>query len=173
MILEVRGKKPQIGKDGFVAPNATIVGDVVIGDRTSVWFNTVIRGDVMPIKIGSECNIQDGTIVHGTYNKCGVDLADRVSVGHGVVLHGCKVESNTLIGMGSILMDNVKVGPRCLVGAGSLLTEESEFPEGSLIIGRPAKIQRKLTTEELEFLNKYADKYLFYKGWYDQRKGEI
>ncbi len=172
MILECRGKKPQIGKDCYIAPTATIVGDVVLGDRTSVWFNTVIRGDVMPVRIGKECNIQDGSILHGTYNKCGVELADRVSIGHGVILHGCKVEGNVLIGMGSILMDNVKVGPKCLVGAGSLLTEEAEFAEGSLVIGRPAKMHRNLKPDELEFLEKYADKYLFYKGWYDSRKGE-
>lgn len=171
MLIEARGKKPQIGKDCYIAPTATIVGDVVIGDRTSVWFNTVIRGDVMPVRIGRECNIQDGSIVHGTYNKCGVELEDRVSIGHGVILHGCKISSNVLVGMGSILMDNAKIGSRCLVGAGSLITEEAAFDDGHLILGRPAKIQRKLKTEELEFLEKYADKYLFYKGWYDAPVG--
>ncbi|OQW48587.1 MAG: gamma carbonic anhydrase family protein [Proteobacteria bacterium SG_bin7] len=170
MIFEARGKKPIIGKNCYIAPTATIVGDVVLGDNTSVWFNTVIRGDVMPVRIGKECNIQDGSIVHGTYNKCGVELADRVSVGHGVILHGCRVERNVLIGMGSILMDNVVVAERCLVGAGSLLTEESQFSAGVLVLGRPAVVRRNLKSEELEFLEKYADKYLFYKGWYNGQK---
>ncbi len=172
MIIEARGKTPIIGKNCYIAPTASIVGDVILGDNTSVWFNTVIRGDVMPVRIGNECNIQDGSILHGTYNKCGVELSDRVSVGHGVILHGCKVEKNVLIGMGSILMDNATVKEKCLVGAGSLLTENSKFASGSLILGRPAKISRNLKPEELEFLEKYADKYLLYKGWYDGHKGE-
>lgn len=172
MIVESRGKTPVIGKNCYIAPTATIVGDVVLGDNTSVWFNTVIRGDVMPVRIGKECNIQDGSIVHGTYNKCGVELGDRVSVGHGVILHGCKIEKNVLIGMGSILMDNATVMEKCLVGAGSLLTEDSKFESGTLILGRPAGVRRNLRPEEIEFLEKYADKYLFYKGWYDNHKGE-
>ncbi len=171
MILEVRNIKPQISQNCFVAPNATIVGDVKLGENSSVWFNTVIRGDVMPIVIGKECNIQDGTLVHGTYNKCGVTLADRVSIGHGVILHGCQIDSNCLIGMGSILMDNVRVGKQCLIGAGSLLTEGTVIPDGSLVIGRPGKVHRPLNEKELEFLKTYADKYLFYKGWYEPKKG--
>ncbi len=170
MVMPVRGKNPNIGEGCYLAPNASIIGDVTLGMNTSVWFSAVIRGDVMPISIGRECNIQDGTIVHGTYQKCGTILEDRVSVGHGVILHGCTVGSNTLIGMGAILMDNVKVGPLCLVGAGALLTEDSVFEAGSLIIGSPAKVKRKLEIEEIEFLKKYADKYLFYKSWYQQEK---
>lgn len=170
MIISVRDKKPKIAEGCYLAPNSSIIGDVTLGANTSVWFNAVVRGDVMPISIGNECNIQDGTIVHGTYQKCGTVLKDRVSVGHGVILHGCTVGANALIGMGAILMDNVKVGPLCLVGAGALLTEESEFEEGSLIIGSPAKVKRKLNPEEIEFLKKYADKYLFYKSWYQEEK---
>ncbi len=170
MVIPVRGKSPKIGEGCYIAPNASVIGDVQLGDNSSVWFNTVVRGDVMPISVGRECNIQDGTIVHGTYQKCGTTLEDRVSIGHGVILHGCTVGSNTLVGMGAILMDNVKVGRLCLVGAGALLTENSEFEDGSLIIGSPAKVKRKLDAAELEFLEKYADKYLLYKSWYQEEK---
>lgn len=170
MVLSVRGMNPKIGEGCYLAPNCSVIGDVTLGMNSSVWFNAVVRGDVMPISIGRECNIQDGTIVHGTYQKCGTTLDDRVSVGHAVILHGCTVGSNTLIGMGAILMDNVRVGPLCLVGAGALLTENSVFEEGSLIIGSPAKVKRKLDLSEIEFLKKYADKYLFYKSWYQEEK---
>ncbi len=170
MIMELKGKKPVIPASCFVAPNASIIGDVIIGKNSSIWFNTVIRGDVMPVKIGDECNVQDGTVIHGTYQKCGTTLEDRVNIGHGVILHGCHVGRNSLIGMGAIIMDNAKIGPRSLVGAQALVTEGSEFEEGVLIIGSPAKVKRKLTDNELSFLDKYADKYLLYKTWYEEGK---
>jgi len=166
MIVPLNGATPKIGKDSFVAENATLVGDVTIGKGCTVWYNAVLRGDVFPIRIGDETNIQDGTIIHGTYKKCGTTLGNRVSIGHAVVLHGCTIDDGTLIGMGSIVMDHAHVPKHCLVGAGSLVTENSKFEEGSLILGRPAKMVRKLTEEEVLNLERSADNYLLYKTWY-------
>ena len=168
MIKEVRGFTPEISEDVFVAPNATIIGDVKIAAKSSILFGTVIRGDVNSIRIGKESNIQDLCMIHATYKKTKTIIGDRVSVGHSCVLHGCEIGDQTLIGMGSILMDNVKVGKQCLVAAGSLLSQGKEFPEGHLIMGRPAKAVRKLTEEEIQSLDKSADNYLLYKTWYEE-----
>jgi len=167
-IISVRGFTPKLGRDGFVAPNAAIIGDVVMGDRCSVWFNVTLRGDVMPLRIGHEVNIQDGTVLHGTQNKVGVTIGDRTTIGHNVTLHGCIVGRECLIGMGSLLMDEVEVGDKSIVGAGSLLTEGSKFPGGVLILGRPAKVIRPLKPEEIAFLSQSADNYLKYKTWYTE-----
>lgn len=164
-----------MGSGCFVAPTATIIGNVKMGSRCSVWFNTVIRGDVEPIVIGDETNIQDGTIIHGTFHKAHATIGSRVTIGHGVMLHGCRIGDTTLVGMGSILMDNSSIGSKCVVGAGSLVTEDSDFSEeGWLILGRPAKKIRKLKPEELAFLDKSADNYLMYMQWYqDPKKGGV
>jgi carbonic anhydrase/acetyltransferase-like protein (isoleucine patch superfamily) len=168
-IVTCRGFTPKISSSTFLAETASVIGDVEIGARSSIWFNAVIRGDVMPIRIGDETNIQDGTIVHGTFKKCGTTIGKRVSVGHSVVLHGCTIGDKCLIGMGTIIMDNAKIGSRCVVGAGSLVTEEKTFEEGWLILGRPAKAIRLLTEQELAFLDKSADNYLNYQTWYDPK----
>ncbi|MEQ1663984.1 MAG: gamma carbonic anhydrase family protein [Bdellovibrionales bacterium] len=167
MIVTLPQGKPQVGNGSYVAPNATIVGDVILGENCSVWFNAVIRGDVMPVRIGKETNIQDGTIIHGTYKKCGAKIGERVTVGHAVVLHGCEIGDRVLIGMGAIIMDNVIISNDSFVAAGALVTEGKEFPPGVLIVGRPAAVKRELTKDELAFLNKSADNYLFYKKWYE------
>lgn len=174
-IIPCRGFQPQMGSGCFVAPTATIIGNVKMGSRCSVWFNTVIRGDVEPIVIGDETNIQDGTIIHGTFHKAHATIGSRVTIGHGVMLHGCRIGDTTLVGMGSILMDNSSIGSKCVVGAGSLVTEDSDFSEeGWLILGRPAKKIRKLKPEELAFLDKSADNYLMYMQWYqDPKKGGV
>lgn len=166
IIKTVRGFTPKISEDAWLAESATILGNVKIGSKSSIWYNVVLRGDVHHIEIGEETNIQDGTIVHGTYQKFGTTIGRRVTVGHLAMLHGCTIGDLCLIGMGSILMDGVKVGSRSIVGAGSLLTEGSEFPEGYLILGRPAKAVRLLKPEELAFLDKSADNYLLYSSWY-------
>lgn len=168
IIRSVRGFEPQISKDAWLAENSVIIGDVKIGDKSSVWYNVTIRGDVNHIHIGKETNIQDGTVVHGTFQKFGTDIGDRVTIGHLVMLHGCEVGSKCLVGMGSILMDGVKVGEQSIVGAGSLLTEGSVFPAKSLILGRPAKVVRSLTDKEIAFLDQSADNYLLYSSWYQQ-----
>ncbi len=166
MILPVRGKAPEIGEGSFVAPSSDLIGDVKIGKGCSIWFNTTLRGDVMPITIGDETNIQDNTVIHGTYNKCGAVIGNRVTVGHSVVLHGCKIGDLCLIGMGSIIMDQAEIPSRSIVAAGSLVTEDSKFPEGHLILGRPAKAVRPLNEKELAFLPQSAKNYIEYKAWY-------
>src|SRR5262245_29696288 len=123
MIIKVRGKTPILGKDVFVAPTATLIGDVTIGDQSSIWFGAILRGDVHSIELGKKCNIQDGTIIHCTYKKWNTVLEDDVSVGHGVIIHGCRIGRGSLIGMGSVIMDGAHVGAESLVGAGSLVTE--------------------------------------------------
>lgn len=169
-IISVRGHTPKIGKNCFIAPTASVIGEVELGDDVSVWFQTVLRGDVFKIKIGNRSNIQDGTVVHGTYNKCGTTVGEGVTVGHSVILHGTQVGDRCLIGMGSLLMDQSVIAPRCIVGAGSLVTENSVFKEeGMLILGRPAKVIRPLKPEELAFLEKSEKNYLLYKTWYEEK----
>lgn len=170
-IFKARGKSPQIHNKAWIAPTAAVIGDVTIGEGSSVWFHTTLRGDVMPILIGKEANIQDGTVIHGTFEKYGTTVGDRVTVGHSCILHGTLIGDETLIGMGSILMDNSKIGSGCIVGAGSLVTEGSQFPDGVLILGRPAKVIRELKPEEKAFLPQSADNYLLYQSWY-QEDGE-
>lgn len=165
--VKARGKRPVIAEKTFIADNARIIGDVEVGEGSSVWYNVTIRGDVMPIRIGKEVNVQDGSVLHGTYGKYGCTLHDRVTIGHLVMLHGCEIGRVSLIGMGSIVMDGAKIGEYSLVGAGSLVTEGSEFPPRSLIIGRPARVKRTLTDEEVALLEKSADNYLLYKTWYE------
>lgn len=167
VFVKVRGATPVVKENTFIADNARLIGDVEIGEGSSIWYNVVIRGDVMPIRIGKEVNVQDGTVIHGTYQKYGTTLHDRVTIGHLVMLHGCEVGRATLVGMGSILMDGVKVGEHCLIGAGSLLVEGTVIPPRSLVVGRPAKVKRALSEEEVELLEKSADNYLLYKTWYE------
>lgn len=171
MILPLLGHRPKIGPQTYLAEGAHLIGDVTVGRDCSLWFNTVLRGDVGPIVVGDETNIQDGSVIHGTYKKAFATIGSRVTVGHSVVLHGCRVDDLCLIGMGSIIMDKAHVAPRNIVGAGSLLTEGSEFlEEGWLILGRPAKAVRKLKPEELAFLEQSAKNYLEYKSWYQNPK---
>lgn len=165
-IANARGKTPTIAKDVFIADGARVIGDVHIGEGASVWFNSTLRGDVMPIYIGRETNIQDGSVLHGTFGKYACEVGDRVTIGHNVILHGCKIGRLCLIGMGSIVMDGAEIGEFSMVGAGSLVTEGKKFPPRSLIVGRPAVFKRPLNEEELKFLEQSADNYLLYKTWY-------
>lgn len=164
--------QPKYDEGCFIAPSSVVIGNVKLGKDCSVWFNTTIRGDVMPIEIGDETNIQDNSVIHGTYKKFAAKIGRRVSVGHSVILHGCEIGDRCLIGMGTIIMDGAKISPDSLVAAGSLVTEGSEFPSKVLIMGRPAKVKRPLTEEELKFLNQSADNYLLYKSWYKNLKIE-
>lgn len=171
MILPLLGKIPQIGTESFIASSADLIGDVRLGKRCSVWFNTTLRGDVMPILVGDETNIQDNTVVHGTYRKCGAVIGNRVTVGHSVILHGCRIGDLVLVGMGSVVMDHAEIPDRSVIGAGSLVTEGAKFPGGHLILGRPAKAVRPLKPEELAFLDQSASNYIEYMGWYSQARG--
>lgn len=170
MIMPLLGKTPKIGVGSFVAPSADLIGDITAGARCSFWFNTTVRGDVMPIVIGDETNIQDNTVIHGTYKKCGAVLGSQVTVGHSVILHGCRIGDLVLVGMGAIIMDQATIPDRCIVGAGSLVTENSTFPPGYLILGRPAKALRPLNEKELAFLPQSAKNYIEYMGWYQGDK---
>lgn len=165
-LLQARGSTPEIEEDVFIADGAKIIGDVRVGKNSSIWFNTTLRGDVMPIRIGAESNVQDGSTLHGTFGKYACVVGNRVTIGHNVILHGCKIGNSSLVGMGSIVMDGAEIGEFSIVGAGSLVTEGKKFPPRSLIMGRPAVVKRALNDEELKSLEQSADNYLLYKTWY-------
>lgn len=169
-LIPVRGFTPKLDKDVYLAPNAFLIGDVEVGEKASIWFNVTVRGDVMPIRIGREANIQDGSVLHGTYGKFGCNVGERVTVGHLVTLHGCSIGRETLVGMGCTVMDNAQIGEQCLIGAGSLVTEGMKIPARHLAFGRPAKVIRPLNSEEIESLRLSADNYLLYKSWYEPEK---
>ncbi|GKT09483.1 gamma carbonic anhydrase family protein [Desulforhabdus sp. TSK] len=142
-VLPYKGVLPTVGEGVFIAPGAWVIGDVVIGDRSSIWFNTVVRGDVHFIRIGSETNIQDNCTLHVTKKKFPLEVGSRVTVGHGVILHGCVVEDDCLIGMGSIVLDGCKIGRGCIVGAGSVLPPGFVAPPGSIVMGAPAQVKKE------------------------------
>jgi carbonic anhydrase/acetyltransferase-like protein (isoleucine patch superfamily) len=166
LILPVKDKYPEIGKDNFIAENATIVGDVIIGDKCSVWFNAVIRGDVNAITIGNESNIQDGAVIHATYLKASTRIGNRVSVGHNAIVHGCTVQDNVLIGMGAIVMDHAVIEEYCIIAAGSVVLENTICETGYLYAGTPAKKIKPITDEQRALLNKLPDNYIMYSGWF-------
>lgn len=143
---------PKIARRCWVAPNATVIGDVEIGDESTIWFGTVIRGDVHPIRIGARTNIQDNSVLHVTTNQNPTIVGDGVTVGHRVILHGCTVEDGALIGMGSTILDRAVIGRGSLVGAGALVTEGTIIPPGVLAIGSPARVKRPLTEDETKHL---------------------
>ena len=174
VILPVKGVYPQMGKNCFVAPNATIVGDVVMGDDCSVWFNTVIRGDVNSIRIGNKVNIQDGAVLHCTYQNLPagqagtqVHLGNNVSIGHNAIVHGCKVHDNVLIGMGAIVMDNCEIGSNTIIAAGAVVTEGTVVPSGCIYAGVPAKKVKDISQELIHGeIDRIANNYLMYSGWF-------
>lgn len=159
MILPHHGKWPVIHETAFIAPSADLIGEVEIGRDSSVWFRTVVRGDVNWIKIGERTNIQDLSICHVTRKTAPLRIGDEVTVGHQVTLHGCTIQNRVLVGMGSVIMDQAVVGEDCIIGARSLVTQGVEIPPGSLVVGSPAKVIRKLKEEEIAFLKKSADNY--------------
>jgi carbonic anhydrase/acetyltransferase-like protein (isoleucine patch superfamily) len=169
VILPVKGIHPVIPDDCFVAPNATIVGDVVLGNECSIWFNAVVRGDVNSIRIGNKVNIQDGACIHCTYQKTTVFLGNNVSVGHHALVHGCYVEDNVLIGMGAIVMDNVHIGANSIIAAGAVVLEGTIVPEGSIFAGVPAKKVKDISPELLSGeVQRIANNYLMYSSWFKE-----
>jgi carbonic anhydrase/acetyltransferase-like protein (isoleucine patch superfamily) len=167
LIKSVRGFTPQIGKNVYLADNATIVGDVVIGDDCSIWFNTVLRGDVNSIRIGNRVNIQDGSVVHTLYEKSITEIGDDVSIGHNVTVHGAKIENGALIGMNAVVLDHAVIGEGALVAAGSVVLSGTKVEAGSIYGGVPAKFIKKLDPEQSKEINqKIARQYLMYAGWY-------
>ncbi|MGB9825025.1 MAG: gamma carbonic anhydrase family protein [Candidatus Hydrothermia bacterium] len=162
IILPYKGIWPKLGKNVYVAPTSQIIGDVEIGDDSSVWFGAVLRGDVEEIIVGRCTNIQDNVVLHGTKGKYNVVLGDYVTVGHSAVIHGAKVSSHVLIGMGAVLLDGVEVGEYCIIGAGALVTPATKIEPESLVLGVPGKIVRKLTDEEKRAIDQNALNYLEY-----------
>lgn len=170
MILPYEKKLPQFDESVYVADNATVIGDVVIGGDSSLWFNVVVRGDVNSIRIGERSNIQDGSVVHVTNQTHPTRIGDDVTVGHRVTLHGCTIGNSCLIGIGAILLDGVEVGDFCIVAAGSLLTPGTKVPAGSLVMGSPAKVVRQLSADEQKGLLRLADNYVGYRQKYLQQQ---
>ncbi|MCD6065132.1 MAG: Carbonic anhydrase/acetyltransferase isoleucine patch superfamily-like protein [Flavipsychrobacter sp.] len=167
VILPVKGVSPQIPDDCFVAPNATIVGDVIMGSECSVWFNAVVRGDVNSIQMGNKVNIQDGACIHCTYEKTRVVIGDNVSIGHNAIVHGCTVQDNVLIGMGAIVMDNVQIGANSIIAAGAVVLEGTIVPPGSIFAGVPAKKVKDISPELLKGeVERIANNYVMYSSWF-------
>lgn len=168
-ILEYKGKKPIIHPSVFLAENSVVIGNVEIGEDSSVWYGTVIRGDVNYIRIGKGTNIQDNSVVHVTHDTHPTIVGDYVTVGHRVILHGCKIGNHVLVGMGAVVMDGVEVEDYVLVGAGALLTPGKKFPSGVLVAGFPAKVVRDLKEEEIRLIEESARNYINYKRDYLER----
>ena len=168
LIKSVRGYTPEIGKNCFLADNCTIIGDVVMGDDCSIWFNTVLRGDVNSIQIGNRVNIQDGSVLHTLYQKSTIEIGDDVSIGHNVTIHGAKIHDFALIGMGAVVMDDAEVGEGALVAAGSVVLSRTKIGPNELWGGAPAKFIKMVDPEQSKEINrKIAKNYLMYSTWYD------
>ena len=167
LIKTVRDFTPQWGSDCFIAENATLIGDLVMGNQCSVWYQAVIRGDVNSIRIGNRVNIQDGAVIHATYEKTKTIIGNDVSIGHNAIVHGCILKDNVLVGMGSIVMDNCMVESNSIIAAGSVVTQNTHVPAGTIYAGIPARkikdIDPDLQKEEIE---RIAKNYLMYSGWF-------
>ena len=167
LIIPLRGIDPVIGKDCFLAENATVIGDVVIGDECSVWFNTVLRGDVNSIRIGNRVNIQDGSVLHTLYQKSTIEIGDDVSIGHNVTIHGAKIRDYALVGMGAVVMDDAEVGEGAIVAAGSVVLSRTKIGPNELWGGAPAKFIKMVDPAQSKEINqKIARNYLMYSKWY-------
>ncbi len=168
VILPVKDKSPVWGNDCFIAENCTIVGDVVMGDNCSVWFNAVIRGDVHYIKIGNNTNIQDGAVIHATYLKAPTNIGNSVSIGHNALVHGCILHDHTLVGMGAIVMDHAVVNEFVIIAAGAVVLENTICESGYLYAGIPAKKIKPLTNEQRAMLKQLPQNYIMYSGWFKE-----
>ncbi len=167
IIRELLGKRPKIGQDCFVAEDAVIIGDVRIGDRCSIWYGSVIRGDVNSIVIGNESNVQDGAILHCTYKKAALNIGNKVSIGHRAIVHGCTVQDEVLIGMGAIIMDEVIIPSNCLIAAGAVVTQGSVLESNMVYAGVPARAVKPLSKDLRENeIARIAGNYIKYSSWY-------
>ena len=167
IILPVKGLSPSFGNNCFIAPNATIVGDVIMGDDCSVWFNAVIRGDVNSIRLGNKVNVQDGVIIHCTYQKTKTIIGNNVSIGHNAIVHGCTVQDNVLIGMGAIVMDNVEIASNSIIAAGAVVLENTKVSRGCIYAGTPAKKVKDISTELIHNeIDRIANNYIVYASWF-------
>jgi len=167
LIKTVRGLTPKIGKNCYLAENATIIGDVEIGDDCSIWFNTVIRGDVNWIKIGNKVNIQDGAVLHTLYKKSTIEIGDLVSIGHNAVIHGAKIHNRVLVGIGAIILDHAEIGENSIIAAGAMVKDSTIVEANSIYAGVPARKVKDIDPKQTrDMIDKIANNYLFYAGWY-------
>ena len=167
LIKSVRGFTPQYGKNCFFAENATLIGDIIMGDDCSVWYQAVVRGDVNSILMGNRINIQDGAVIHGTYARSATIIGDDVSIGHNAIVHGCTIKDRVLIGMGSIIMDDSVVGSNSIIAAGSVLPKNTIVPEGSVYAGIPAKKIKEISPElQKGEIERIAANYIQYASWF-------
>jgi carbonic anhydrase/acetyltransferase-like protein (isoleucine patch superfamily) len=163
-LYELKGVRPRLGRDVFVADGARVIGDVILADESSVWFNAVLRGDYMPIRVGARTNIQDNAVVHITSGEHGATLGDDVTVGHSAIIHGCTVGSGCLIGMSSVVLDGAVVGDHSFVAAGTLVTPGTVIPPRSFVLGRPGKVVRPVSDRDLVAMKEAAARYVQYAG---------
>lgn len=170
-LMAYRDKFPQVGENVYIAPGAWIIGDVIVGNWVGIWFHTVIRGDVHYIRIGDETNIQDHATLHVTTDRFPLNIGNRVTVGHGAVIHGCTIEDECLIGMGAIIMDDAHIESHCIIAAGAVVTPGTRIPEGSLVTGIPAKVQKKLQDDGIQQIIKAAKGYVQLASEYMRLKG--
>ncbi|MCS7297327.1 MAG: gamma carbonic anhydrase family protein [Bacteroidia bacterium] len=168
LIRPLRGKTPQIGPGTFVAETAVIIGDVTIGESCSIWYHAVIRGDVHFIRIGNRTNIQDGAILHCTYQRAPLEIGEEVTIGHGAIVHGCRIGNRVLVGMGAIILDHAEVADEVLIAAGALVPQGARLESGYLYAGIPARPIRLLSPEQIETLRESAIRYIGYKEWYEK-----
>ena len=169
LIKSVRGFKPVFGANCYLAENATIVGDVIMGDDCSVWFTAVIRGDVNSIRIGNKVNIQDGVIIHATYQRAATHIGDHVSLGHRAIIHGCTLHNNVLVGMGAIIMDHAVVEENCLIAAGAVVLENTRCEAGHIYAGVPARKVKAISAEKFQdTIKRISDAYVMYAGWFKE-----
>jgi carbonic anhydrase/acetyltransferase-like protein (isoleucine patch superfamily) len=167
VILPVEGISPKFGDNCFIAPNATVVGDVIMGDDCSVWFNAVVRGDVNSIRIGNKVNIQDGAVIHCTYKKTKTQIGNNVSIGHNAIVHGCTVSDSVLIGMGAIIMDGAEIGTHSIIAAGAVVLENTKIEAAAIYAGVPAKKIKDISEELISGqIQRIADNYVHYAGWF-------
>ena len=166
-ILSVRDFTPSFGNNVYIAPNATIVGEVSMGDDCSIWFNAVVRGDVNFIRMGNKVNIQDNAVIHGTYEKNGTTIGNNVSIGHNAIVHGCTIEDDVLIGMGAIVMDRAVIGRNSIVAAGAVVLEGTIVPSRSIYAGVPAKKVKDISEDKIKGeINRIAENYITYSSWF-------
>ena len=171
LVKECRGFVPQFGEDCYLAENSTVVGDVIMGNECSVWFNAVVRGDVNAIRMGNRVNVQDGAVIHCTYEKTKVNLGNHVSIGHNALVHGCTVEDNVLIGMGSIVMDDCYIEANSIIAAGAVLLEGTRVESWSIYAGVPAKKVKTLSPELFAGeVQRISNNYVMYSGWFKDKK---
>jgi carbonic anhydrase/acetyltransferase-like protein (isoleucine patch superfamily) len=166
MIRDFLGARPSFDSSNFIAQSANLIGDVTLGSESSVWFNATIRGDVNWIRIGSYSNVQDNAVVHVTNRTAPVTIGDSVTIGHSAVVHGCRIHDRVLVGIGAILLDHADVGEGSIIGAGALVTSRTVIPPGSLVLGTPARVVRRLTDDEIASILEYAENYRRYSRIY-------